>query len=161
MALETLTDEKIAALLTMPKRVENARAKEQQEAKHMRRSYHVVSTDGEQRFTLFTRQSTKLADGYTAGLQWHAKSGDDVMLMRCNGSDHPHANPLEFERLDFQCHIHIATERYIAANKKVEQYATSTTAYRSVEGALHHITQLAHIEGLTTAPDEPDLFLPS
>jgi hypothetical protein len=77
------------------------------------------------------------------------------MLMRCNGNDHLHPNALEHELLEFRCHVHVATERYIQANRKTEGYAQVSEAYHSLEGALHHLVQQAHIEGLRTEPDGP------
>ena len=161
MGIETLTDDKIAQLLAVPKRVENPQAREKPEGQHLRRDYRVVSDDGEHRFALFTRQSTRITEGFSAGLLWHAKTGEDVMLLRCNGSDHPHPNVLERERIEFQCHVHLATERYIQANRKSEGYAEETQAYHTLAGALHHLVQRAHIQGLKTDPDgaqQPGLF---
>ena len=153
MGIETLTDERIAQLLAAPKHVENPQARERPEGKHLRRDYRVVSDDGEHRLALFTRQSTKIPDGFSVGLLWHAKTGEDVMLLRCNGSDHPHPNALERERIEFQCHVHLATERYIHANRKSEGYAEETQAYRTLAGALHHLVERANIQGLKTEPD--------
>jgi hypothetical protein len=162
MGIETLTDDKITQLLACPKRVENPLAREKQENKHLRRDFKVVSEDNEHRFTLFTRQSTKITDGFSAGLLWHAKSGDDVMLMRCNGSDHPHPNKLEREHISYKCHVHTATERYILANRKTEGYAEETQAYQTLVGALHYLVSKANIQGLKTEADktkqQPDLF---
>jgi len=120
---DALTDEQIAAFLEMPKRVENPNAKARSEGRHSRRDFRVVSTDGFQEFALFTRQSLLLPQGFSAGLRWLAKSGDSVMLMRCNGSDHPHANSIEHDKFEPVCHIHQATERYLAVGKKSEGYA--------------------------------------
>ena len=161
MGLETLTDEKIAQLLALPKRVENPLSREKIEGKHKRRDYRVVSDDGMHRFTLFTRQSIKIADGFSAGLLWHAKSGEDVILLRCNGSDHPHPNVLERQRIEHQCHVHVATERYIQANRKGEGFAETTGAYRTLAGALHELVRRAKIQGLSSEADGPqtsDLF---
>lgn len=157
MGIETLTDDKIAQLLAVPKRVENPQAREKSEGKHLRRDYRVVSDDGEHRFALFTRQSTRIAEGFSAGLLWHAKTGEDVMLLRCNGSDHPHPNLLEHERIEYQCHVHLATERYSQANRRIEGYAQETETYHTLAGALHHLVQQAHIQGLKTEPDEAQL----
>lgn len=158
MAVETLTDEQIRSLLACHKRVENPHAKERTEGKHTRRDYRVESLDGKHRFSLFTRQSTRIASGFSAGLLWKSKTGEEVILLRCNGSDHAHPNTLERTRLVDQCHVHEATERYIASGKKSEGYAQATTIYRSLGGALHHLVQRANIGGLSTQPDEPDLF---
>lgn len=80
------------------------------------------------------------------------------MLIRCNGSDHPHFNSVERDRFESVCHIHHATERYLAAEKKSEGYAQSTKEYKTLNGALHHLVYQCKITGLKTEPDEPDLF---
>lgn len=158
MASETLTEEQIAELVAMPKRVENPNAKTRVEGRHSRRDFRVFSIDDSYEFALFTRQSLLLPEGFSAGLRWLAKSGESVMLMRCNGSDHPHTNNLERDRIEYACHIHQATERYLAVGKKSEGYAQPTKEYRTLDGALHHIVRLCNITGLKTEQDEPDLF---
>ncbi len=158
MASDTLTDEQIAALLKMPKRVENPNTKTRSEGRHFRRDFRVISTDDTHEFALFTRQNLLLPHGFSAGLRWLAKSGDSVMLMRCNGSDHPHTNSVEHDRFEYVYHIHQATERYLAVGKKSEGYALPTKEYRTLNGALHHIVRQCNIAGLKTEPDEPDLF---
>lgn len=45
MGVETLTDAEIAALLSLPKRVENPQAREKADGKHLRRDFRVVSLD--------------------------------------------------------------------------------------------------------------------
>lgn len=158
MASETLTEEQIAALLAMPKRVENPNTKTKIEGKHSRRDFRAFNTDGSHEFALFTRQSLLLPDGFSAGLRWLAKSGESIILMRCNGSDHPHTNSIERDKFEPVYHIHLATERYLAVGKKIEGYAQPTREYRTLDGALHHIVKLCNIAGLKTEQDEPDLF---
>ena len=158
MASDTLTDEQIVALLEMPKQVDNPNAKARTEGRHSRRDFRVISADGAQEFALFTRQNLLLPHGFSAGLRWLAKSGESVMLMRCNGSDHPHSNSVEHDRFESVCHIHQATERYLTAGKKSEGYAQPTKEYRTLNGALHHTVRQCNIAGLKTEPDESDLF---
>lgn len=158
MTPDTLTDAQIAELVAMPKRAENPNAKTRSEGRHSRRDFRIISTDGVHEFALFVRQSLLLPQGFSAGLRWLAKSGESVMLMRCNGSDHPHTNGIERDKLESVCHIHQATERYLAVGKKSEGYAQSTREYRTLNGALHHIVRQCNITGLKTEPDEPDLF---
>lgn len=158
MASETLTEEQIADLVAMPKRVENPNTKTKVEAKHARRDFRVFSTDNSHEFALFTRQSLLLPEGFSAGLRWLAKSGESVILLRCNGSDHAHANSIERDKFEATFHIHQATERYLAVGKKAEGYAQPTREYRTLEGALHHVVRLCNITGLKTEQDEPDFF---
>lgn len=50
-------------------------------------------------------------------------------------------------------HVHLATERYIHANRKSEGYAEATRVYRTLAGALNHLVQRANVQGLKTEPD--------
>jgi hypothetical protein len=88
MSIPTLTDAQIEALLPTPKRVQNPRSREREEGKHVRRDFRVQSEDGRHEFVLFTRQSTVIQDGFSAGLRWRSKTGEEVILIRCNGADH-------------------------------------------------------------------------
>lgn len=157
MALDTLTETDIADLIGEPKHVVR-RGQKRTEGKHVRQDYELVSDDERHRFVLFTRQSTVIPTGFSAGLRWCSKTGEEIMLLRCNGSDHLHVNAVERSRLDMAFHVHRATERYIQAGKRTESWAEVTKAYRSLSGALHHLVTLANIRGLDTAPDEGDLF---
>lgn len=158
MSLVTLTEAQIAELIGCAKRVENPTARQRAEGKHLRRDFRVVSDDGRHEFILFTRQSTVITDNFSAGLRWKSKTGEEVILIRCNGSDHPHGNSLEREEFGPQAHVHRATERYILAGKKAESFAQATLAYKSLSGALHELVRLANVRGLDTKPDEGDLF---
>jgi hypothetical protein len=158
MSLLTLTDAQIQEFLTCKKRVENPGSKQRTEGKHVRRDFRVVSEDGRHEFVLFTRQSTVIHDNFSAGLRWRSKTGEEVILVRCNGSDHPHGNSLERDEFGAHAHIHMATERYILAGKKAESFASPTAQYLTLAGALHELVRLANISGLQTQPDEPDFF---
>ena len=158
MSVLTLTDAQIEELLRMPKRVQNAASRERQEGKHLRRDFRVLSEDGRHEFVLFTRQSTIVKNGFTAGLRWRSKTGEEVILLRCNGSDHAHVNALEGDRFAEAFHIHRASERYILAGKRSEGRAEATETYRTVGGALHVLIRLASISGINSKADEEDLF---
>jgi hypothetical protein len=158
MSVLTLTDAQIEDLLRMPKRVQNPASRERQDGKHLRRDFRVLSEDGRHEFVLFTRQSTVVKNGFTAGLRWRSKTGEEVILLRCNGSDHAHVNALEGDRFEEAFHIHRASERYILAGKRSEGRAEATETYRTVGGALHELMRLASISGLNSRADEEDLF---
>jgi len=153
-----LTDERIYELLKEPKWVKNPKAREVPDAKHLRRDYKVSSETGEE-FTVFTRQHQEMLDDFSAGLIWHPTTGDSVILMRCNGSSHRHTNHLEgSEFAAGNCHVHMATERYIDSGRSPEHFAQVTVSYSTLEGALHHLCKEGNIDGLDTSPELPDMF---
>ena len=158
MSVLTLTDAQIDELLRMPKRVQNPASREREDGKHLRRDYRVASDDGRHEFVLFTRQSTVIKQGFSAGLRWRSKTGEEVILLRCNGADHPHVNALERDRFESEFHVHRATERYILAGKRSEGHAETTNEFRTLGGALHEVMRIANISGLTSKGDEDDLF---
>lgn len=161
MSVALLTDAQIDALLTCQKRVKNVASREKRDGKHLRRDFNVVSVDEELEFILFTRQSTVIPESFSAGLRWRSKSGEELILLRYNGADHPHGNSLEHQEFAAQSHIHTATERYILAGKKAESFAQPTSLYRTLAGALHELMKATNTSGLQTNPDEPDMFDPS
>ena len=158
MSVLTLTDAQIEDLLRMPKRVENPASRERQDGKHMRRDFRVFSEDRRQEIILFTRQSTIIRNGFSAGLRWRSKTGEEVILLRCNGSDHAHVNALERDRFESKFHVHKASEQYILAGKRSEGRAEPTEVFRTLGGALHEVMRLANITGLSSKVDEENLF---
>lgn len=154
-----LTDEQIARLIATPKRVINPKARQVPDAKHLKCDYKVVSTSGSDEFTIFLRQHCEMVDDFTAGLKWHATTGEVVILMRCNGASHPHRNHLEGARFSAgNFHIHKATERYIEKGYDPEHFAEVTNGYTTLEGALHRLCIECNISGLDTTPESLSLF---
>jgi hypothetical protein len=79
MSFESLTDQKNTELIQMPKRVTNAKAREIQDANHLRRDYKVESEDGKEDFVLFTRQNKTVNDDFSCGLRWIAPGAEELM----------------------------------------------------------------------------------
>lgn len=158
MGTESLTDKKILALLSMPKRLINPMAKRREKAGHTERNFTVTGPDEGQNFILYERQNHKLENDFSCGLGWLAPSGEIITLSRYNGSNHSHPNHIEKERLGFVCHVHKATERYILAGKKIEGYAKASGDYTTLKGALACLVKDCNISGILTEPDYPDLF---
>lgn len=158
MALDFMTDQKIAELLSLPKKVKNPSARSKDKPGHQQTDYHIETVDGRYQFTLYLRQSTRELDDFSCGLKWEAKDGEVVSLVRYNGSSHVHTNALERDAFDFVCHIHQATERYIVKGKRPDGFAEQTDRYKTLKGALHCLIEDCSISGLRTSPDEPDLF---
>ena len=71
-------------------------------------------------------------------------------------ASHNHQNQLEKEKLGYTCHIHIATEKYIKANKKPEGFAEKTDKYNSLNGAFHCMVKDCNITGINTTANDSD-----
>jgi len=158
MAFESLTDERIGQLQMMPKRVINPTARNVADANHDKRDYVVESVDGTERFKLFVRQNKTVVDDFSCGLQWLPAGSECLILARYNGSSHEHPNHIEGNRVDYACHIHKTTERYLQANLKPEGFAEKSTAYQTCKGALHQLVHDFNIDGLDTQPDHPEFL---
>lgn len=157
MAFESLTDSKIAELLSCPKRLTNPQARSKNKDGHEQTNYNAIALDNSgHKFEIYMRQNLRegMEDDFSCGIGWIAPNGEILTLKRYNGSSHNHPNHLEKEKLGFTCHIHIATEKYIKANKKPEGFAQATQKYTTVNGALHCLVADCNIEGLSTAPDD-------
>lgn len=159
MAFESLTDDKIMELLRCPKRLTNPQARKTDKDGHEQTNYTVVATDDSGRqFEVYKRQNRRegMEDDFSCGIRWIAANGEGLTLKRYNGSSHPHTNHLEKAKLENACHIHIATQRYIEANRRPEGFAEIATRYNTIEGAFHCLIHDCHISGISTMPDNID-----
>ena len=156
MAFESLTDDKIADLLNCPKHLTNPQARSKNKDGHEQVNYKVSATDGSNhQFELYKRQNLRdgMEDDFSCGISWVAPNGETLTLKRYNGPNHVHPNHLEKVRLGLTCHIHIATEKYIKANRKAEGFAEATNRYNTIDGALHCLVTDCKITGISTTQD--------
>ncbi|HRP00595.1 MAG TPA: hypothetical protein PLN54_14275 [Flavobacteriales bacterium] len=160
MTFDNLTDTELEDLRTLPKRVVNPKARAANKEGTEQFNYKLESLDGTRHYQLYTRQNLRagMEDDFSCGLNVVKPNGESLTLCRYNGPSHPHRNHLEKERFQFEPHIHVATERYIAANRDPETYATTTQRFRTLQGALHCLVTDCAVSGLQTTPDEPTLF---
>lgn len=157
MGLEGLTDEKIAALLDLPKRLTGwDRKAPKQKAGHAEQQASVQGEDGSS-FFVFIRRNVLLSDDFSCGLVWRAPGGSPVTLARFNGSSHSHLNKLEGNRIARRCHIHMITRRYIDAGLDPDGFAVETDAYTGLRGALRALAERCKIEGLVSNQTELEL----
>lgn len=157
MAFESLTDDIIAELLNCPKRLTNPQARSRIKDGHEQFNYKVVATDGsDHQFELYKRQNLRdeMQDDFSCGINWVAPNGETLTLKRYNGPNHNHPNHIEKFSLGFNSHVHVATEKYIKANRKAEGFAEVTSRYNSLEGALHCLVIDCNITGIHTTPDD-------
>jgi hypothetical protein len=156
MAFESLTDDKIADLINCPKHLTNPQAKSKNKEGHEQVNFRAVALDDSgHEFEIYKRQNLRdgMEDDFSCGISWLAPNGETLTLKRYNGSSHDHLNHLEKLRLGYTCHIHMATEKYIKANRKAEGFAMATDRYNTVEGALHCLVTDCRISGISTTPD--------
>jgi hypothetical protein len=157
MSIESVSQTKIDELLSMQKRVTNPSARVVSKGQHQQINYQVKGTD-DTLFSLYWRQNTNIPEDFSCGLSWDTPSGEVLTLVRYNGPSHPHTKTIEGQKLDFVCHIHRATKRYVDAGKKPEGYAEETAKYQTLRGALHCLVSDCNISGIQTIPDHPNLF---
>jgi len=164
MAFESLTDDKIADLLNCPKKLTNPNSKSKDINGNKQTNYRVIALDGSNHeFEVYKRQNLRegMEDSFSCGISWVSPTGETLTLKRYNGPSHDHPNHLEKTKLGLNCHIHIATEKYIQANRKAEGFAEVTDRYKTLDGALHSLVTDCKISGIKTNPDsanQPTLF---
>jgi hypothetical protein len=151
MNFDLLSDEDIAQLIALPKRVSNPSVRWQDKPGHKQRNFKVEG--GDHSFELYLRQSTHNSEDFSCGLRVIKPDGQPLTLLRYNGGGHNHGE------IVFSCHIHRATQQAIEAGKKAESHAESTQNYRTLDGALACLLEDAAVSGLLpVAHDAPDLF---
>lgn len=100
-------------------------------------------------FILYARQNEIDPDNFSCGLKLVRSGKDDLTLLRYNGSAHQHTNVLEREFIDYECHIHIATERYANSGYKIDHYATRSNEYSDLSSAIKCLIDRSNIHQLT------------
>lgn len=146
-----LTDSEIEQLIKTPKIVRNPRARSKEQRKSVHVTYMLESECGTHRFDLYTRQNQIDPEHYSCGLVYHHPDSGGIPLLRYNGSNHEHRNPLEDnELIRFRCHIHRATQRYIELGDKAEKYAETTDRYSNMGEALACLLLDCSVSGLHT-----------
>ncbi|MDE0480457.1 MAG: hypothetical protein OXI13_12635 [Gammaproteobacteria bacterium] len=151
------TDAELNTLRSMPKKVLNPGARWNQKPRsrpaHSQRNYQVVSmNDDKARFMIYLRQNLEDETDFSCGISYLAKGALPLTLARYNGPSHIHGD------IDFQPHIHRATERAIAAGKRAESEAEATDRFETLQGALACLLADFAITGLNADYDQPRLF---
>lgn len=154
-----VNDSDIDRLLALRKTVLNPKARNTEQRGSKRKTFDLEGPQSE-RFQMYVRQNLRIPEGYSCGLLFLHPSGEKVTLIRYNGSDHEHSNPLEQGTpIPFECHIHRATERYIEAGRKAEHYAETTDRYVDLAGAIRALVHDCNIHGLSDNEASPQIDL--
>ena len=157
--IRTYTDEERSHLGRLPKRVTNPGARWSDKPAvhpvHRQRTFRATGTtddDDQLRFVIYQRQSLRDQHSYSCGIVYLAPGGARLTLARYNGSNHQHGD------IQYQPHIHRATEAAITDGKKPEHAAEETTRYETLEGALACLIEDFNLSGIRANPDHPSLF---
>ena len=134
-----LTDQEIAGLLDMPKRLPadyRSRLRMKLKSGHKEADLDVAGDDGSE-FVVKLRQSAKNPLDFSVVLAYHLPNSNQVFrLRRYNGLSHRHTNRLERERF-FGYHVHTATERYQELEGVDEEgFAELSSSYADIDSAL-------------------------
>jgi hypothetical protein len=89
-------------------------------------------------FVVYLRQNLRkgMALDFSCGIRLETNGQYPIHLRRYNGPSHNHYNQIEKKRIGYQCHIHMATNRYFDAGLKPEGYAETTQRFRSLDSAF-------------------------
>ena len=153
MAIEEITSSKLEELKQMPKRVTNPQARRKFEEKHERTDYEVLALVEQYKFRIYMRQNVTDTEDFSCGIRWLMPSGETLTLARYNGSSHIH------DDIEYECHVHRATEEAILQGRKPECHAVHTNQHCTVSGALYRLMKDFNITGLDCRPDQPGLPL--
>lgn len=149
------TDDELAALWSMPKRVINPGARWTDKPGHRQRNFQVLGLQAEiTRFAVYQRQNTLDESDFSCGISYLPHGGGRLTLARYNGPSHRHGD------IVFRPHIHRATARAIAAGKKPESEAEETDRFVALDDALRCLIEDFDLEGLPAPqPDQGRLGL--
>ncbi len=147
MGVESLNDADIASFINSEKKVESGSKKFIERNKMLLADYKLTSDDGTE-FRIYARQNLRMINDFSCGLSVKLADGSSVTLCRYNGSSHPHTNSIEGDKVDFVCHIHRATERYIAVGRKPEHFAEASDSYNTLVDAVKCLATDCNISGL-------------
>lgn len=153
MTVRLYTDGELEELRSMPKRVSNPGARWVTKPGHKQRNFQVVGReDTSERFAVYQRQSERDEKDFSCGIAYLPQGGTRLTLARYNGSSHVHGG------IAYHPHIHLATERAIAAGRRPESEAEETDLYTTLDGALRCLILDFKLEGIAVPPpDEPTL----
>ena len=144
------TEEELAKLRSMPKRVTNPGARWLEKPGHRQRNHRAVDEQGQEvNFSVYLRQNSQDDSDFSCGIVYRPLGGKPLTLARYNGSSHRHGD------IHYRPHIHRATARAIASGKKPESAAEETDRYETLEGALRCLIEDFNLSGIAAPDSDP------
>ena len=148
------TDDELARLRTMPKRVANpsARWREKPSAApvHRQRNFQ-VRAQPDVRFAIYQRQNLLDEADFSCGIRYLPLGATPIVLARYNGGSHIHGD------IAYLPHIHAATAEALLAGLRPDAIASATDRYTTLEGALACLLDDYNVGGISAQHDQPRL----
>ena len=145
------TDQELLNLKSMRKGVANPGArwieKPKKRPSHRQRNFQASTLDESHRFSIYQRQSLVDESDFSCGILYLPLGGPSLTLARYNGPGHAHGD------IAFRPHIHLSSERAIAAGRKPESEAEETDQFETLDGALACLIHDFNLIGVTAKPD--------
>lgn len=157
MITRIYTDEELSELRAMPKRVLNPGArwveKPRNRPVHRQRTLRVSGqSDANPEFSIYQRQSIRDDSDFSCGILFITPGARPLTLARYNGPSHIH------EDIEYQSHIHRASERAMSIGKRPESEAKATSRFETLEGALACLVEDYSLSGIQVKHDQPRLL---
>lgn len=112
--------------------------------------------NSDRRYRLYRRHHPGNRTIFSVGLAV-CIDGEWLTICRYNGPYHSHRNQIERNKFDGVCHIHTATQRYIAQGRHADAFAEETDRYFGVDGAWRCILIDCNVTGILLSGDaDPD-----
>jgi len=144
MANRTYSQKELDDLVLCPKDIKSSIRKKLKD-RRADISFSLRSQDGEHSFRVFASRSIEVERNFSVGLTYLPPEGVDFNVIRCNGDHGSHTNHVIDARQFEGFHIHRAMAEAFVADEYAECWATPTTAYSEMAGAIRHPLTMAHV----------------
>lgn len=146
------TDQELLNLKSMRKRVANPGARWTEKPKkrpsHRQRNFQASTLDESHRFSIYQRHSLVDESDFSCGILYLPLGGPSLTLARYNGPSHAHGD------IAFRPHIHLSSEKAIAAGRKPESEAEETDLFETPDGALACLIDDFNVIAITAKRDD-------
>lgn len=148
------TDELIEELISCTKTVVEApRDMKEGRSGFVKRTFTLVSVDGQHSFSGFITQNLTFTENFSIGLSYSPKDEKgNIVLLRCNG---PHGATKSIPH-HAVCHIHISTAERINNGLKPEGQIEMTNEYSTIESAIQY-----YVRHVNIVPVDRQRYFPS
>ena len=155
MSTRLYTDQELADLKSMQKRVANPAARWQKKPSaapsHQQRNFQVVAKP-DVRFAIYQRQNLSDDADFSCGIRYCPLGATPIVLARYNGASHVHGD------IAYRVHVHRATAEAISAGRKPDAEASATDRYATLEGAMACLLEDYNVTGFSAQHDHPRLI---